>query len=197
MFDITPVTTKHSTACGPAALKMLLAYYGQDVPLETLIEECGVSVNGCSAATLLRVGKAHGIGDDFKAWQEDPADVLVQDRPAIIWWCYSHYIVFAGLNDKGEPVICNPSRGRYAIDAGTFKLLVSGIKEGTCVALCVGKPLNMRRVAADNYAAGEYFESNGETCVALRPITKGETLKTGWNYTATTIIDALNAQREE
>ena len=38
MFDILPVTTDHMAACGPACLKMLLAYYGIEVPLDQLID---------------------------------------------------------------------------------------------------------------------------------------------------------------
>ena len=37
MYDITPVTTAHHTACGPACLKMLLAYYGHDAELDDLV----------------------------------------------------------------------------------------------------------------------------------------------------------------
>lgn len=142
MFDIKLTTVKHQTACGPASLKMLLDYYGIDVPLETLIDECGVSVNGCSMPTLKRVGIAHGLSD-LSIWQEDPEDVLKQDRPGIVWWRYGHFLVFGGLNDKGEPVLFNSMRGRYAIDSGTFAVLATGVKDGTCVVLTNGEPHNL------------------------------------------------------
>lgn len=195
MFDIEPVTTNHHTACGPACLKMLLAFYGIEVDLDTLISECGVRVNGCTANDLLRVGRAHGL-EDFGAWSENPEDVLKQDRPAILWWTYGHFVVYAGLNDDGEPVLCNPSRGRYAIDRGTFAVKCAGQTPGTVVALCVGRPEDMILRAANNHAAGDLFELGGGICVALRPITRGETLKLGWNYNKTTVADALNAQKE-
>lgn len=142
MYDIELVTTDKATVCGAASLKMLLKYYGHDVDLDTLIEACGVGVGGCTAKDLLRVGRAYGLGNDFAAWQEDAADVLRQDRPAILWWRYNHFVVYAGNNAEGEPVICNPSRGKYPIDAGTFKTLFSG------VALCVGRPMD---TMADDY----------------------------------------------
>lgn len=196
MYDVIPVTTSHHTACGPACLKMLLAWYGIEVDLDQLIEECGVKINGCTMKDLIRVGKAHGL-DELAAWREEPEDVLQQDRPAIVWWRYAHYVVFAGLNERNEPVICNPAQGRYSIDAGTFKSMLSGLEPGTCVALCNGKPEDLRRVAGANCAEGELFESEGETCVALRPITRGEMLVAGVNYKTISIIDALNAQKEE
>ena len=196
MFDVKLTTTRHATACGPACLKMLLAYYGIEAELDALIEECGVTVNGCTAGDLIRVGRAHGLAE-MSSWQEGLEDVFRQDRPAIIWWQYNHFIVYCGLNDAGEPVIANPMRGRYAIDRGTFAALCSGFKPGTCVALSNGKPLDMALRAAGNYAEGELFEAGGNTCVALRPIARGETLRAGFNYSLTTIIDALNSAMEE
>ena len=125
MFDVIPVTTDKTTACGPASLKMLLSYYGVDAPLETLIEECGANVYGCTGKDVCRVGRAHGL--DMTAWNMDAAEVARQDRPAIIWWRHEHFCVCCGKNDKGDVVICNPSRGRYGIDAGSFASLYSGV----------------------------------------------------------------------
>lgn len=197
MFGIDLITTKHETACGPACLKMLLDFYGIDVDLDTLIEECGVTVNGCTAADLKRVAITHGL-TDTSLWQEPPSEVLTQDRPGIVWWRYNHFVVYGGLNDKGEPVLFNPMRGQYAIDAGTFEVLASGLQAGTCVVLTNGKPLDVIYRAEKNISAGELFASNGETCIALRPIARGEALVKGWNYNNTTIIDALNnAQKED
>jgi len=139
MFDVKLVTTTKSAACGPACLKMLLGYYGIEVDFDTLIAECGLMVNGCTAKDMLRVGRAHGMAD-FAAFSEAPAAVLIQDRPGIIWWNYNHWIVFCGLNDAGNVVICNPSRGRFAIDPESFCSMCAGLEEGTCVALCNGKP---------------------------------------------------------
>ena len=136
MYDITPVTTAHHTACGPACLKMLLAYYGHDAELDDLIRECGMSVNGCSAKDVLRVGRAHGLAD-MAAYREDADALLRQDRPAIIHWRYNHFVVYCGLNDKGEPVISNPGRGQYPIDVGTFATLYTG------VALVNGHPVDL------------------------------------------------------
>ena len=53
MFDVTPVTSRREVDCGPTCLKMLLAYYGIDVPLEQLIVECGENVWGCTGTTTI------------------------------------------------------------------------------------------------------------------------------------------------
>lgn len=153
MFDITPVTSNKDTVCGPACLKMLLAYYGVNVELDTLIKECGVSVNGCSAKDMLRVGKAHGL-KDMAAFQIPAHSVLQNDRPAIIWWRFNHFVVLCGVNEKGEPVICNPGRGLYPIDVGTFSNLYSGI------ALTNGRPSDLipEDYFGENEKEPDYFE---------------------------------------
>lgn len=125
MYDVTPVTTNRQTACGPTALKMLLGYYGQDVPLEQLIQACNIGVTGCTAATLLRVGRDHGL--DMRAFKADAEGAMKMDRPAILWWRYVHFVVFCGLNDQGEPVICNPSSGRFPISREAFARHFSGV----------------------------------------------------------------------
>lgn len=134
MYDVKPVNDRRSTVCGPVSLKMLLSYYNIDADLDTLIEECNIRVDGCTAADLLRVGRAHGL-DQMVAFKMEAAELVRQDRPAIIWWRYHHFCVFCGTNDAGDVVICNPSSARYAIDFGTFAALYSG------VALFNGEPV--------------------------------------------------------
>ena len=132
MFDVNPVTTSRTTACGPACLNMLLAFCGVDVALDQLIRECGVGVAGATAGDLKRCAALHGV--ELLAYRM-PADELIKiDRPAIIWWKYQHFCVFCGLDGAGNVVICNPGRGRYGIDRGSFAALYTG------VALTNGEP---------------------------------------------------------
>lgn len=126
MYDITPVTSLHNVDCGPCSLKMLLAYYGQDVELDTLINECNTRLIGCSAKDIIRVGTAHGL--DMAAYSVPAEDMYNDDRPSILWWKYNHFVVYCGLNEDGDPVICNPSRGRYSISKGVFKSYYSGVQ---------------------------------------------------------------------
>lgn len=153
MYDVKPITTDQPTACGPACLKMLLEYYGVSVPLDTLIQECAVGVAGCSMATLSRVGKAHGL-PNLSSWQMEPENMLRQDRPAILWWKYTHFVVFCGLDAQGEPVICNPSMGRYPISREAFARFFCGI------ALCNGHPYDAMDTAdyfGEHIPVPDYF----------------------------------------
>ena len=197
MYDVTPVTTGHSTACGPACLKMLLAYYGTDVPLDTLIDECGVRINGASVSDLLRVGRAHGM-EELAAYSETPDDVIRQDRPAIIWWRYSHFVVFCGA-DGDDVWICNPSQGRYRIDAGTFRTLCSGIDAGTCVALCNGRPEDLPEPVPDDMLAkedltkGAHFIWRDAVWVALEAIPNGALIRPMRNCAQVALDTIINA----
>ena len=154
MFDIDFVSQPRETACGPASLKMLLGYYGIDVPLDTLIEECGVSVDGCTAGDLIRVSRIHGM-EGLSGYRADAASVLRQDRPAILLWRWAHFLLFGGLNEKDEPVLYNPGRGRYAIDRETFSKLYSGIM------LSNGTPTDMPPddYFGENEPDPEYFDN--------------------------------------
>lgn len=125
MYDIIPVTSPARNDCGATCLKMLLSYYGTEIDLSTLAEECNTRFIGCTAKDLLRVGKAHGL--DMIAFQMDAEEVLRQDRPAIVWWRYNHWVVFAGLDTDGRVAICNPDKGFYRIDAELFCAIYSGV----------------------------------------------------------------------
>ena len=135
MYDVTPVTSPRQTDCGATCLKMLLDYYGQDVPLAQLIDECNTRLIGCSAKDVIRVGKAQDL--NMMAFQMDAVELMRQDRPAIVWWMYNHFVVFCGLDEDGKVVICNPDRGRYRVSPGTFRSFY------TRVALFNGDPQNL------------------------------------------------------
>lgn len=125
MFDVLPVTSARPTDCGATCMKMLLAYYGQDVALDQLIRECNTRLIGCSAGDLKRCGVAHGL--EMVAYQMDAAELIRQDRPAIIHWKHQHWCVFCGRDDGGNVVICNPDRGRYRLSPDTFAAMYTGV----------------------------------------------------------------------
>ena len=125
MYDVELVTQKNERECGPACLKMLLGYYGVDVPLEELSEECGTRMIGCTAKDMLRVGSAHGL--DMLAYSMEAAELIRQDRPGIVWWKYTHFVVFCGQDEHGNVVIANPGLGRFPIDAESFSKLYTGV----------------------------------------------------------------------
>lgn len=135
MYDITPITSDKATDCGATCLKMLLDYYGIDVPLDQLIKECNTRLIGCTAADVINAGRRHGVR--MHAYKTDIDGVLNVDRPAIIWWKKSHFCVLCGVDDAGSIVICNPDRGRYRMSRSLFGAWYSGI------ALFIGEPVDI------------------------------------------------------
>lgn len=134
MYDIEPITSGKMTDCGPTCLKMLLAYYGIEVDLDTLIEECRTGIAGCTARDLKRVGNEHGL--DMCPYKIDAETLLAMDRPSIIWWKYDHWCICCG-EDNGQAVIINPDRGRYHMSKGSFASFY------TEVALFNGEPVEL------------------------------------------------------
>ena len=135
MFDVKPITSPKPTDCGATCMKMLLEYYGQDVPLETLVKECNTRIIGCTGKDLLDVGRKHGL--DMKAYKMDLEGLLTSDRPAIIWWQYVHWVMYCGLDENGKVVICNPDKGRYRMSQQTFACFF------TDVVLTNGEPADL------------------------------------------------------
>lgn len=187
MYDVTPVTSPRQTDCGPTSLKMLLAYYGQDVPLDTLIEECGVTVSGCTGGDLMRVGRAHGL-TGMVAFRMSASELIRQDRPAIIHWRFSHWCVFCGQDDRGRVVICNPDKGRFGMGQSDFERLYSG------VALFNGEPVTLPApglTAPDNIPKGGHFILNDTVYEATDPILKGASVRPGWNCFIVSLDDII------
>ena len=189
MFDVQPITSPKPYDCGPTCLKMLLGYYGIDVPLDTLIEECHVGVAGCTGADILRAGRLHGL--DMQSWSIDAAELVRQDRPAICSWRYNHWVVFCGRDDDGRVVVCDPDRGRYRMSEGTFASLFSGLDAhpGQGVAITNGEPEWLG--VTDNIPAGEYFVHDGALWRALRSMARGEQVVEHYNAERTGVTAAL------
>lgn len=157
MYDVELVTVKGKTDCGAACMAMLLKYYGTEVPLDDLIRECGCRISGCTGKDLLRVGRAHNL--DMTAFRMDADELRLQDRPAIIWWCYSHWVVMCGMDDNGNVVVANPSLGRYGLDKESFSKLYTG------VCLFNGVPETLPE--QENATAQDYEEALEQLGVSL------------------------------
>ena len=135
MFNIEPITSSKQLDCGPTCLKMLLSYYNINIDLEQLIQDCNTSITGCSGKDLLDAGRKYML--DMKAYRMDATELIQQDRPAIIWWKYRHWCIFAGKDENGKVIICNPDRGRYRMSKEVFSSFYTG------VALFNGEPISL------------------------------------------------------
>lgn len=133
MFDVPVITSEISNDCGPTCLQMLLKYYGVDVDLQQLIEECKVGIAGCTMANIAAAGRLHGL--ELIPMVIGEGDMVGVDRPAIIHWKYTHFCIYCGEDENGKVIIINPDRGRYRMDPDTFSAFF------TDYALFNGKPV--------------------------------------------------------
>lgn len=112
MLPIQPYKETKAGYCGPAALKMVLAYYGVDQPEEKLAQELGTQPGpGTSPEAIVSVAKQYGFEVVVKGNSsfDDIASWLSQEVPVIVDWFSSgvtegetadgHYSVVVGLDD--------------------------------------------------------------------------------------------------
>ncbi|MEE3429084.1 MAG: cysteine peptidase family C39 domain-containing protein [Ruminococcus sp.] len=106
----TPIVLQNEKCeCGAVALSAVLLYYGKYVPLETLRADTGVSRDGCSAGSIYRAAKKHGLL--CKGYRKEPADLKSIQTPCILHWEFNHFVVFEGF--KGNYAYINdPAYGR-------------------------------------------------------------------------------------
>ena len=121
----TPVVLQmHASECGAACLGSILAYFGRWVPLTELREQCEVSRDGSSAASLLRAARHYGL--ECKGLSLRADQVTKVELPLIVFWQFSHFVILEGI-DKDAYYINDPSTGRRTIDIKEFEKSYSNV----------------------------------------------------------------------
>lgn len=110
--------------CGAASLCMVLAYHGKWIPLEKIRADCGVSRDGSSAKSILKVARTYGL--DAKGYRMERAALGDITLPAIIHWGFNHFVVLNGFK-KNKAILNDPARGLTEVSMSEFEKNFTGI----------------------------------------------------------------------
>jgi ATP-binding cassette subfamily B protein len=126
--------------CGPSCLKMIAKHHGNNVSLQFLRDQCGLSKEGVSlydlsvAADKISLRSAASFCTLHQLQKEAPL-------PCIIHWNEKHFVVVYDASDKFI-MIADPARGLIKYTAGEFteNWLLTG--KNTGIILCIEPQAN-------------------------------------------------------
>lgn len=110
--------------CGPAALGMILDYYGRIVPLTTLRQECGVSRDGSNAWNIVQTARRYGLS--ASGYSKTFEDLRTMRPPFIVFWNFNHFVVVEGF-DKGRVRLNDPAGGHKYVGDDEFDRSFTGV----------------------------------------------------------------------
>ena len=113
-----------ATECGAAALKMVMGYYGNHIPLEQMRIETGVSRNGCNGKNIMLAAMKFGM--ETHAFKKDTEALLKMPVPCIIHWNFNHFVVWEGKKGKNY-YINDPAVGRRKLTFEDIDSCFTGI----------------------------------------------------------------------
>lgn len=121
---VRPILQMERTECGAASLAMILSYYGKNVTLEEMRQDCSVSRNGVTAKNIILAANLHGLDAVPVRIEAEEADDI--NLPAIIHWNMNHFLVLCGFNERGA-VLADPADGKRTVSLAEFRRSFTGI----------------------------------------------------------------------
>ncbi len=141
MKRVPYVPQLEAVECGAACLTMLLRAHGHHAELPEIREACGVSRDGVSALSIVRVAREYGLVPTAR--RLEPQE-LVGVGPAIIHWEMNHFVVLEECTAEGARLV-DPAVGPRRVTREEFDRGFTGI----CIEFTPGEGFQQRRPRRD------------------------------------------------
>ncbi len=113
-----------TTECGVAALAMILAHFGCDLPLEEVRRATGVSRDSLNAADIARGARTLGL--TCKVLRREPKDLPALGFPLIAHLDFIHFVVIEGMT-ASHVRLNDPACGRFDVPIEKFHEGFTGV----------------------------------------------------------------------
>lgn len=114
----------NAVECGAICLAMILIYYGRQVSVSAVREQCGIGRDGLSAFGLVKAARAFGMRT--RAITVESHDLRFLPLPAIIHWNFNHFLVVERWS-PGSIDVVDPAIGRMRLSSGEFERSFTGV----------------------------------------------------------------------
>ena len=113
-----------SADCGPAALAMVIGYYGKEVSLDELKATIYSGRDGSTGASLLRAAHIYGLWG--RGVRVEASELESLPTGSILHWDFDHFVVFESI--RGDYVhVVDPGSGRRSIPMERFRKSFTGV----------------------------------------------------------------------
>lgn len=148
MLDVPYHRQNREYTCGPACLRMALAYYGHEADEVTLTMLCNTTVLGTRVRDLIGAAQQLGFEGEYAFGQDFAAitEAMSRDTPVIVtvdagmlhqrpdWAGYKHMVVVVGA-DQNSVTYHDPQIGPSLVSATTVFLEAWTAKEKEIVLI--------------------------------------------------------------
>lgn len=110
--------------CGPAALGIILSYYGCRPDLETLDVVCGLTEQGVTAGAILQAARGYGLL--AQAQRHSLESLAAVPPPFIVFWDGRYFVVVEEVT-PGRITLNDPACGHRTLSPAQFAQFFSGI----------------------------------------------------------------------